>query len=386
MKLLYITSRFPYPLEKGDKLRAYYHIKELNKHLDIYVLALSRNKPDSASIKAVQNICTELFYHYEPSWKYRLRLLAPSGLPFQVKYFKSSKFEQLIRKSIRKIEPDHVHYHLIRTAGLAPELSARSTLDLMDCFSLGLSNLKKSKPWWKKLIFSLEERLVRTFEQNSLARFERCFIISERDREVLDPHDTYQIIISKNGIDLNFFNEELPIPSLNGHYDVIFVGNLGYAPNTEAARFIKKLAGRMQNRTFGIAGARSSVLRHIAFPPNVKVIGWVDDIRSAYLAGTVFLAPIFHGSGLQNKVLEAMALGRPCVTSSFVNEALGANPNIDLLIADDLDTTEQKLERMLHDDVYRTQIAKTGQAYVRKYYSWESQVDGLIDYICKKEK
>ncbi len=385
MKLVYITSRFPYPLEKGDKLRAYYHLRALAKRVDVYLLALCNRKPAESSVNKLASFCTEVHYFVEPTWKFNLRLLRPGLKPFQVKYFGSRAFGRKVRQVVERIKADHVHFHLIRTGGLLSDLHARSSMDLMDSFSLGLKNLYETKPFWKRPAYKMERWLVQSFERRCIKDFEKCFIISERDRLSIDSEDVFGIQILKNGIDTEYFSVQDGIRPLGKSFDIVFVGNLGYAPNQEAVKYILQLAKRNPEWSFGIAGARAKEVSHLVFPSNIELVGWVEDIRSAYQAGSVFLAPIFYGSGLQNKILEAMALARPCITSSFVNEALQAKVGEQLLIGDDMEAIESHIGGLLENPERRDRLAKSGADFVRKQYSWDAQTKPLIAYICKKK-
>ena len=386
MKLLFITSRFPHPLEKGDKLRVYYHLKELHKHFDIYLMALCQDRPAPQSIETVRAVCKDVICYYESKWRSICRLFVPSNKPFQLKYFKSSGFHKQLRAAVKTINPDHIHFHLIRTADFLLDIQPTASLDLMDSFSLGLSSMRQTKALWKQPIYKLEERLVKRYEQKCLTRFDQCFIISERDRKSIDPDDRYHIQCLKNGIDLDFFNPRQPIKELNQSYDVMFVGNLGYAPNTEAVKYIIALAKRNPSILFGIAGARAQAVTSFDYPTNVHVLGWVEDIRSAYRAGTLFLAPVFHGSGLQNKLLEAMAMSRCCITTSFVNDALQAEHQKEIIIADGPESIEQNIHFYLNNPIKRDELASAGAAFVNKHFAWQAKTEPLINYICTKDK
>ena len=123
-----------------------------------------------------------------------------------------------------------------------------------------------------------------------------------------------------------------------------------------------------------IAGARpANAVKKLNQHLGVTVRGWVDDIREAYRDGCIFVAPMFSGLGLQNKILEAMASGLPCITTSMVNNALGATKGTQILVADTLEDII-----FLLDNVEETnKIASEGMKFVEENYRWEDQVGKL---------
>ena len=107
----------------------------------------------------------------------------------------------------------------------------------------------------------------------------------------------------------------------------------------------------------------------------VTVSGWVDDIRLSYCKGKVFVAPLFIGTGLQNKLLEAMSLSIPCITTSLVNNALGAKENKHLLIADTLETFCEKIRYLLDNQESAKEIALQGKEFIREKYNWKASIE-----------
>ena len=172
--------------------------------------------------------------------------------------------------------------------------------------------------------------------------------------------------------------------------DSVFVGNLGYGPNTAAAQYlVGKLMPELDRRGLDLklllAGARPG--RKIQLLKNrkgVTVRGWVEDIRDAYADGLIFVAPMFSGLGLQNKILEAMAMGLPCVTTTMVNNAIGATLNKEILVADTLEGLADHVQQLLKDENEYNRIATAARAFVMSNYQWEDQVEKLETFISSK--
>lgn len=118
--------------------------------------------------------------------------------------------------------------------------------------------------------------------------------------------------------------------------------------------------------------------------PNFNVSGWVEDIRDSYASARIFIAPMMLGTGLQNKLLEAMAMGLPCITTTLANNALKAIPNKQILIADQEIDFVIQIQRLINDSVYYQQIAVAGKAFVKENYQWSAINERLVGMIESK--
>jgi glycosyltransferase involved in cell wall biosynthesis len=164
---------------------------------------------------------------------------------------------------------------------------------------------------------------------------------------------------------------------------------MGYVPNVEGARYLVQEILPLLLRQFPaikvlIAGARPTALVQSLASDNVTVTGWVEDIREAYASAKLFVAPLFLGSGQQNKILEAMAMKIPCVTSTLVNNAIGATPNEAIVLADDKVAFAKQITTLLQHPNHIDAISTAGLAYVQKHYSWESYVQILEEGFLSK--
>jgi glycosyltransferase involved in cell wall biosynthesis len=208
--------------------------------------------------------------------------------------------------------------------------------------------------------------------------FQNRFIISEPDRTYLQSFGLGRLNLLQNGVDLEKFKRSAPIPQ---KFDIAFVGNMGYYPNVQAAKYlVKKLAGKIKENypalKILIAGANPS--RSVLALSNewIKVSGFMEDIREAYQSAKVFVAPIFTGSGLQNKILEAMAMELPCITTSVVNESIKAPKHL-IGIADDVDSFVTQILYHLQNPEEAMHIGKSGRAFVADHFSWQQCCEPL---------
>jgi glycosyltransferase involved in cell wall biosynthesis len=161
-------------------------------------------------------------------------------------------------------------------------------------------------------------------------------------------------------------------------FDLVFTGNMGYPPNINAAEF---LAGKIlplvlkdrPDTQLLIAGASPHLRVSVLKSDNVTVTGWVPDMRECYAASRIFIAPMQIGTGLQNKLLEAMAMEIPCITSGLANQALQAKPGEEILIATSPEEYAAEILKLLNNPGEAGRIAKNGYEYVKNNFSWEAE-------------
>ena len=385
MKLIYLTSRFPFPINKGDKLRSFHQIKELSKQNDIYLISLSEIKVPKSSIKQLDKYCKSVHVYHISLINRIFNLLKTliNNRPFQVNYFYHHKIQKKINSNISVIKPDHIFCQLVRTAlYVKDEHSIPKTLDYMDALSKGLERRIKISKFWQKPFVKMEWQRMKRFENLAFEFFNNHIIISSSDRNEIAHINNKNIEIIPNGIDANYFQKIIT----DKIYDLIFIGNLSYVPNIEAAKFISKkifplLQEKVPNIKILISGSNPSkkVLR--LSNENIKVTGWVDDIRETYCSGKVFFAPMSLGSGLQNKLLEAMSLGIPCITSNLCNESLGATHMKNIIIGNSVEQYISQILNILNKPELISEIGKNGREFVNKKFSWESSNKILMEIL-----
>jgi len=382
MNLLVLTSRFPYPIEKGDKLRAYYQIRELSKHHAITLVSLSEEPVGPEDQQAVAQFCKAVHIFPMRKWEIGLQLLNSifRQWPAQVAYFWQPRVYTFLQQLSKQEEFSHLYCQLIRMAPYVTGLEIPATLDYMDTFSVGMARRAGEGKGLKRAFFQRETRLVKAYEQAVYKDFSQHCIISEQDRAHLPLAETDKVAIIPNGIDTHFFS---PSPNVKPTYELVFVGNMGYFPNVRAALMLVReimplvWAHKPDVRVL-IAGARPNRdVQALAKDSRVHVSGWVADIRDAYQDGKLLVAPLFTGSGQQNKILEAMSLARPCLTTTLVNNAIGAETGVAIEVADSAQEFASSILRLLPTPEVLQQMGKAGRQYVSQRYGWEQTVKAL---------
>ncbi len=386
MKILVLASRFPYPLEKGDKLRLYHQLRQLAEQHEVVLLSLSDVVVGENDYAFLAQFCSKIyilpFNKKHVAWSFFKAIF--KKMPFQIAYFYHSFLQKKIDKILADEQPDYLYCQLIRMSEyVRGQKNIPKILDYMDAFSAGMTRRSKQSNWLSKRLFNREARLLSRYEKAVLPDFEHCTIISEQDAQEIGTG----IHILSNGVDTDFFQpfNKLHTPK----YDLVFVGNMGYYPNVEAAKFLIQQVLPLLHQTHPhlnllIAGARPSTELLALQSDTVTVSGWVEDIRTAYLDGQVFVAPLFAGSGQQNKILEAMAMGLPCVTTTMVNNAIGASNEKEILLADDLQHFKRHILFLVENNLEKEKIATQGQNFILKNYSWNAANQVLLSLLKKR--
>ena len=383
-----LTSRFPYPLEKGDKLRVYHQIVGLAKTNEIILCSLADRPVSEEHLDQLRPYCSSIHIFRLSKWLIYPRIIRwfLKGESIQVGYFTNYLIRKKITKLIFSENPDHIYCQLVRMAEYVKDIfHVSKTLDYMDAFSKGMERRAADSPFPLSYIFKKESKYLRDYEAKVFYDFDLCTIISEQDRDYIKNPYGDQIKVVPNGVDTNTFSfEEKP----KAEVDLLFVGNMSYYPNVKAAEYlVQKIDAILKTKgkklKINIAGANPSPQVQALAGENVEVSGWVDDIVATYHSARIFVAPLFHGSGLQNKILEAMASGVPVITTTQTNNAIKASPGEELILADDAESFVLAIERLLEDEAYFMELRMKARKFVEQNYSWDVFVKVLLDEMKK---
>ena len=388
MKILIVLSRVPFPLEKGDKLRAYNQIKELSKNNQITLFCLNDSSLEQSSLDELKKYCVAI--HVFPLSKLRIigNLFRAffSGLPFQVGYFYSKKAQKSFNEFVKKHSPDHIFCQLIRTSEYAKNSKIPKTLDYMDVFSKGIERRIEKDHFYMRPILKMEYKRLLKYEHDVFAYFDNKIIISEQDRALIPHPEKDTILVISNGIDSDYFK---PIKK-EKEFELLFNGNMNYPPNIESAEFlVNKILPIVWSKRPGvrllISGTSPSDKVLSLASERVEVSGWVEDVRDNYARSMLLVAPMQISIGLQNKLLEAMAMEIPCITSSMANNALKAKNGEQIIVADTPEQYAHAILLMLSDNELRNSIAKNGHDYVLSTFNWKSSAISL-EQLFKKSR
>ena len=405
MKILVVLPRFPYPLEKGDKLRAFNQIKELSKNNDIYLFCVSHIRVAPSDVEAVQPYCRDLRIVHSPrlvNYKNVLRNYVRTK-SLQLGYWDSRRARKALKAFHREVQPDVIYSQMVRTMPLVSRLDTPKVMDFQDALSMNVERrMEHARGLWH-YILHFEFKMLRSTEYNSFKIFDALTIISEPDSDAIPHRRNGDIHIIPNGVDFEYFNTNTFTHSNTHTFSLVFCGNMRYEPNIRAARYLAKdvmplvWAEEPEARLL-IAGAYPKHnVTELAEQPKVGdrkwsqrivVSGSVPDIRESYVSGLMLAAPMQTGSGLQNKLLEAMAMGIPCVTTTIANDSLHATPGEEILIGDTPMEFAAHVVRLMRDTALRERLAAAGNRFVHEKYSWAAacaKLEAILEEVRTKK-
>ena len=375
MKIFVLLPRIPYPLEKGDKLRAFNQIKQLAKHNEIVLCAMNDNAKVSEqdAFRALQPYCQSINFIRFNKLQILLGLVRAffKGLPMQCGYFYNRKAAKKVNALIAKHKPDMLYGQLLRVAEYIRHKDIPKAIDYQDIFSYGMKRRAHIASFITRPIYNMEYRRLARYEAAIFDDFDVRTIISEPDRKLFPHEKRDEILIIPNGVDHDFFK---PMER-EKKYDLVFTGNMSYPPNVNAVEYLANeilpiVWKSRPETTLYIAGATPDPKVKKAASERIIVSGWLDDIRDAYAQSRVFIAPMRIGTGLQNKLLEAMSMRLPAITSPLANASLGAKPNEEILIGSNAQEMAQHIINLLADTEKAEQIAQAGFDFTNRVYDW----------------
>jgi len=376
MKIFVLTSRFPYPLEKGDKLRMYHHIRALSQKYSVVLCALTGSEIETAHIEHLKQYCKEVYILKLPVSRLPFAILKSivSNLPLTVAYFYSSKVANQIKSIIKKELPDLIYCQLVRCSEYVKDIQTPKILDYMDSFSLIWKRRTEHSSFITRWITHREASFIHAYERKIGMYFDAKLIISQHDKENVGTSDIDSITVLPNGIDNQYFTPP-EVPKLP-QYDVCFVGNLGYHPNIEACKFLiqsilPKLIAKHPNIKVLLAGARPSKQLLELANESVTVSGWLDDIREAYYNSKIMVAPLFQGAGQQNKIIESIACGTPCITTPLAANPYSVFEESPIQTANSEDSFAQQILELLENQSKRENLSQRGIDFVQNHFGWQ---------------
>jgi len=386
MELLVVLSRVPYPLDKGDKLRAYHQLKLLSESHNISLFCLNEGKIHPEAKTELKKLCKRVEVVQFSKFRLLLNLVKSfkNKLPFQVNYFLSkkakSKFEQFCEDQI----PDLIYCQLVRTAEYVKKYQTIPlVLDYMDSLSSAMSRRSKTANWFFKNVIKNEANRLSKYEDNLASVFHAQTIISKQDFELLPLHNKSNLQIIPNGVDLKNFK---PIETAKD-FDFVFVGNMAYPPNVDAVCYFAEeifplILEKKPESNFLISGTQPTSRVLGLASKNIKITGFVKDITNSYARAKVFVAPLRQGAGLQNKLLEAMAMELPFVSTPIAYNALGLAMDSNLC-ADNKIAFAENCIKFIDNEKLRNSTGKALRQFTENQYSWQMQSKKLNEIFNK---
>ncbi len=393
VRLLVLTHRLPFPPHKGEKIRALNIVKHLARDHTVYLGCLV---DDSGDLQHLERLRPWVHGVVHRRLRPRLRrALAASAIvgraPITVRYFHTRALQSALD---RLIEREAIEGILCSSSAMAEYLfrskhadrlgSIPKVMDLTDIDSRKWSDYADRFPPWTRWLYRREARTLAAYERRIARVFDQLLVVSDAERRAFPENPLPDNLVTMgNGVDLRYFSprrsrrDTSPVPTL------VFTGVMDYAPNVDGVRwFVERVLPAIRREVpevrLCIVGNRPTAeVRRLGAQRDVVVTGFVEDVRDYLAAADVCIAPLRIARGVQNKVLEAMAMGRSIVATRAAFEGLEAVPGRDLLVADDEATFASSTIGLLRDPVAREVLGRRARRYVEMRHSWEHNLAAL---------
>lgn len=381
MRVLVLVTRLPVPPWRGDQVRAFHHLRILARHHEITCCALVPAPPPSPVLAAVEALGVQVVIE-RLGWLGAIpalgRVFAGDRRPLQVLLYARRRASRRVAALISAGRFDLVHAQLVRTAAYLPRAGGPPVVvDLVDALSQNMARRAARERGPVGWVAAWEAARLRRFEPWLAQRVARCLVVAAPERAAIG---VAGMDVVPNGVD----TEQFPFyAGERAGARIIFAGNLGYFPNVDAARWVaREIFPRIQQRVataeLRLVGARPArAVRRLAARPGVRLVRDVPTMATELGAAAVAIVPMRSGSGLQNKVLEAMAVGTPVVTTPGVAAALTATPGEHLLVAKDAAGLADAVVALLRDRERAQAMARAARLLVERRYRWETSAAGV---------
>jgi sugar transferase (PEP-CTERM/EpsH1 system associated) len=380
MKLLFVTARFPYPALKGDQVRAYHQLRLLAEKHSITLLSFGGEDVRAEDRAHVESLCDAVIVVplSRPAMAGALLRNVRSGLPLQTALYQTAAMRAHVRAQLRN-GFDLVHVQLARMAEHVMEAGTPCYVDLIDALSLNMDRRAAEQHGPLKAVFVHEARRMHEYERRICESFAVVSVVAPADRDAIGPFAN--LTVNGNGVDVEHFAFARGKRRKNA---LIFSGNMGYFPNVNAVSWFVRdvlplIQAEIPSVTFEIAGTNPARdVRALAERNDaVSVTGFVADVRAHLTRATVGVVPMRAGTGMQNKVVEAMACGTPLVATPFALGGIDAVHERHLLVAGNARVFAAQTVRLLRNAELRDELACAARELVVGNYSWNASVGAL---------
>lgn len=388
--ILVLAHRVPYPLDKGDRIRTFNLLRFLSCRASVHLACLADEPVRAEAMQALAGVCHRL--HIVPLGKTSRSLRAMGSLicgrTITQGAFSSGGLRHLLRQWLK----DSKFHAVMGTASsMAPYLrvpelaNVPAVLDLMDVDSEKWFDYSRARSWPLSWVFRTEGGRLRRLETEMAQWARAVMLVSEAEADVFRSFCPWKEVHAvSNGVDLDYFQ---PAAEQSAQAGCAFVGALDYFPNVDAAIWFCREVWPSIHRhhpesTFRLVGRRpTAAMQRLSEVPGVELVGEVPDVRPFVSRAAVVVAPLRIARGLQNKVLEALAMGKAVVASPPALAALQCRPGVDLLAASSAAEWIQTILRLLDNEGLRKQLGASGRKYVEEHHAWEQCLEPLTELL-----
>ncbi len=384
MNILFLSTENPYPPNSGHLLRTYNILRHAAVEHDVFFLGFIKKKEDAIYVEPIRKMCKSADVFVIPDDISRFRLCLSlllnlfSPLPYIARKYYRKDFNKRMKEILENNRIDVVHFDMLHMARYRENVkNLPSVLVEHNVESLRVRRLSRNSrnPVLKLFLFYQYIKLYR-FEKREPRLFDICTPVSQNDVDTLEKMGAGgNLTVIPNGVDTEYFS---PGNKKAAPGSIVWVGGMNDMYNSEAVNYFCKeifplIHKEIPDVKFTVVGKSPTkkLLRLASANKNIKVLGYVDDVRTAIGEAAVYIAPIKSGGGTKLKILNALSMAKPVVTTTIGAEGIEVKDNEHLLIADDPELFAKKTVELLRDPVRAKNSGKTDAGFMLEKYDWD---------------
>jgi sugar transferase (PEP-CTERM/EpsH1 system associated) len=308
-----------------------------------------------------------------------------TGEPLTLPYFRSATLAEWVRQVVRRERIERAIAYSSPMAQYLLDLPVRSVVDFVDLDSAKWDDYARRRRWPVSWLYGLEARRLFAFERTVAEGVAASVFVTRDEARLLSaavPHCANRIVAIENGVDSEYFSpqRDSASPFERGEHAIVFTGSMDYWPNIDAVTwFVREVLPRVRRHDdrarFHIVGMNPDASVRALVSTSVRVTGRVDDVRPYLAHARVVVAPLRIARGIQNKILEAMAMGRPTVVTSGAARPLTARPGSELEVADDAEDFATKVLAAMQPATGEA-MGRCARSRIEADYAWDSKLTG----------
>lgn len=388
-EILFLAHRVPWPPDRGDKIRSYHILKKLKMMAPVHVGAFADDVRDMecAEVERAGLASLHVELRDKPQWFAGIEALA-KGAPVSLTSFGSRTMQHYVDATLASGKIRHIFVFSGQMAQYVPaDFAGKLIMDFVDVDSAKFESYADEGGGFMRWVHEREGKKLSEYEAEVANRADASLFVSEAEAKLFrDRSGAENVSALGNGIDTVFYDPAAKIKKLHPVFPdplIVFTGQMDYRPNIEAVadfahNAFPAIRAAHPETTFAIVGRNpTQAVVDLSALPGVMVTGAVDDVRTWLNGADVVVAPLRIARGIQNKVLEAMAMARPVVASTAAAEGIDAVAGQHFMVAKDAVEEATIVAGLLADTKKRIALGKAAREHVIAHYGWDQQLAGL---------
>jgi sugar transferase (PEP-CTERM/EpsH1 system associated) len=399
--VLYLVHRLPYPPNKGDKVRSFHLLKHLVTSHKVFLGTFVDDPDDEVHIETVRAMCAELHVSRINPRVAKLRSLAGllDGRPLSLAYYADRGMREWVA---RTMAANPIDVSVVFSSAMGQYVVGGGTLpsnpmlvDFVDVDSAKWTQYAAKHRWPLSWVYNREGARLLAYERQLASRARKSFFVTESESNLfkrMAPECAGMVQAISNGVDAQFFspNPERLTPFADGELPIVFTGAMDYWPNIDAvtwfvAEMLPSLLHLAPKVRFYIVGRSPTAAVQALASEGVVVTGTVPDVRPYLQFAAVVVAPMRVARGLQNKILEAMSMGRPVVAAQDCVTAISAIDGRELMAATTVKDYVESAQTLIDQPDMANRIGQAGRACVVNGFSWDAHLMAIDPYLTDAE-